>query len=267
MATRELSAYVNSTPTYIFRITDAASSGVDIASLGVMMVIKFGETNFKYRYLTSVRSRMLSITESEYWCDPSYCRNLGGGSFAVTVPLWKLQAEPSLDSSMISYQVFLYSTGVLTTPGLQAIGADGGIVITPGLVAYHNILIDEGTISLLSSTFPKLVDAEIKLIEALGADALSDFVEVFGPLSQTSPVSAPKAPASITDDFGDLLVDLLATKDLTTIDSSIVAPEVITNLLARTTKTNELSSAQFNELFGVTADAVYKYSVSKVKPV
>ena len=168
---RTLTALNRSTPTYVFKVTDAEAGGVNLEDMKIMMCIHFvalyneAETVFKryvigespdtskYTYKYDPEADLLDLTQ-EVWFDSTYCKNHGGGTFSVTVPLWMF----GLDIISATYQVFLYGdvaelgVSVSSTP-------DGENHITPGRIAHHNIMIDDGSIEITPSYFPLSVAA------------------------------------------------------------------------------------------------------------
>ena len=154
---RVLTVYERSTPTYLFNITDYNSSGVDLTGMKAMMCLKITDASSTpavcYRYVIDSFDSEFTYNEENTWADPTYCRNLGNGMFAITVPFWRYGGTVS----SIEYQVFLY--GNVTEAG-RATNIDGTL-ITGGRVRHHNILIDSGTIEVEDSLFPLTSSARV----------------------------------------------------------------------------------------------------------
>jgi len=161
MTDRELTALDKSTPTYLFRITDADGSGVDISNMKVMMCLSItclsgiykryvtqdlDTTQFSYKYDES------DPEINEVWFDETYAKNLGNGMFSVTVPLWRW----GKDIISIEYQVFIYGNRVVSRQK-SIIGDENTIV--PGRIEHHNIMLDRGTITIEETLFPLTVEA------------------------------------------------------------------------------------------------------------
>lgn len=168
---RTLTALNRSTPTYVFKVTDAEAGGVNLEDMKIMMCIRFvalykeAETVFKryvigespdtskYTYNYDPEADLLDIIQ-EVWFNSTYCKNHGGGTFSVTVPLWMF----GLDIISATYQVFLY--GDVAELGVSVSTApDGEDHIIPGRIAHHNIMIDDGSIEITPSYFPLSVAA------------------------------------------------------------------------------------------------------------
>ena len=156
---RALTAVTKSTPTYLFRITDADSSGVDVSKMSIMLVLKFmvtennEEVEDRYYVLgESAETNFFDLPEGKVWIGKNYCLSHGDGIFSVTIPFWRLAFVPT----SCAYQVFLYSTEYLSNPNSYIRGEIGSeeTTLVPGLIQLHNIMIDSGTISFEESMFP-----------------------------------------------------------------------------------------------------------------
>lgn len=167
---RTLVAQERSTPTYLFEITDAASSGVSFEGMKIMMCLLIkdtaGVTHNRY-VVDSLDLSNFAYSPAQVWYDPSYCRTVSPNVFAITVPLWKFGG--TVDT--IEYQVYLY--GNEAKAGVSY-NADG--VVAPGRIAHHNILIDSGTMELTTSMFPVTVASQAATVAA--GTALANVVEV-----------------------------------------------------------------------------------------
>ncbi len=166
---RTLTAPYKSTPTFLFNITDADSSGVDFDGMSAMMCLQFvckgaEDTVTDFRYVlpvTDIADLWPSVPAENFWMDNSYSRVYSGkSSFAITIPLWRYTVPTGYILSAINYQVFIYSNNIVNRT-VTTIDEDGNDVITPGKVLHHNIMIDDGTIELTESFFPLMYAAEM----------------------------------------------------------------------------------------------------------
>lgn len=157
---RTLTMYERSTPTYLFNITDYASSGVDLVGMKIMMCLDITDASptpvIYHRYIVDSLDNDFDYASGEVWADSTYCRNLGSGMFAVTVPLWRYGGSVA----SIEYQVFLY--GNEQTSGAST--SSGGDLISTGRILHHNILIDSGTIEIEDSLFPLTTAAKASVL-------------------------------------------------------------------------------------------------------
>ena len=158
---RDLIAKRASTPTYVYNITDAQLSGVDIDKLKIGMTIKFGtgtsaEEPTVYILPENTLDDIFDITTSTSvlaLSDPSYCTHAQKtNTFIVTVPLWRLSSSVISDAI---FQVYLFGENKYTESTVRDV--DGVPTTTMSTVRYHNIIIDEGAFTLSESLVPPLV--------------------------------------------------------------------------------------------------------------
>lgn len=166
---RVLTAKHNSTPTFLFSITDADSSGVDFTDMKAMMCLRFtsmkdAETHVDYVYVVpkiDVKALFPGVPQKLFWMDDSYSRLFSGNStFAITLPLWRYRVPTNYVLTTVDYQVFLFSNSLVHGTS-SSIKGDGTIDTNPGKIEHHNIMIDDGTIELTESFFPLMYAAEM----------------------------------------------------------------------------------------------------------
>ena len=169
---RNLEVVRRTTPTFLFQITDAASSGVSLDGMGVCMaILEDGETDgslIKRHILPATlggvpvnyfnESNEGTSTSIVPYKNNRYCQNLTNGLFSVTLPY---ALDPVTD--VVSYQVFLFRMEEMATPTRDVtVRVDNvtiGDDIIPGQYQFMSIPIDSGTITFLDSNLPLLKPA------------------------------------------------------------------------------------------------------------
>ena len=162
---RNISAKRRTTPTYIYNISDAQASGIDLERMQIGMTIVFGNGNSKFEPTVYVLAKnetndIFEVPGEDpnngivHFIDSAYCQHTtNSNSFSVTLPLWKL--HPSVISEA-TFQTFLYGS-VLRAGGGTIVDDDGVDVPMVSLVTLHNIVIDEGLFTLEESLVPPIV--------------------------------------------------------------------------------------------------------------
>lgn len=211
---RVLTAPAKSTPTFLFSITDADSSGVDFTDMKAMMCLRFTsmkdtETHVDYVYVVpniDITSLFPGISQELFWMDDSYSRLFSGNStFAITIPLWRYHTPTDYVLTTVEYQVFLFSN-LLVHGTRSAIKMDGTIDTNPGKIAHHNIMIDDGTIELTESFFPYMYAVDM-------AQNISDLYAYLTP-SEVSLVGSLDTSAWEEDDETELRSAVGITKEI-----------------------------------------------------
>ena len=214
---RVLTAPAKSTPTFLFSITDADSSGVDFTDMKAMMCLRFTsmkdtETHVDYVYVVpniNIPSLFPGISQELFWMDDSYSRLFSGNStFAITIPLWRYHTPTDYVLTTVEYQVFLFSN-LLVHGTSSTIKMDGTIDTNPGKIAHHNIMIDDGTIELTESFFPLMYAAEM-------AQDISDLYTYLTP-SEVSLVGSLDTSAWEKDDETSLGSAVGMSKEIITV--------------------------------------------------
>lgn len=167
---RTLTAQERSTPTYLFEITDAATSGVSFDGMKIMMCLLITDTSgvaYNRYIVDTLDMANFAYRLEEVWHDQSYCRTVSPSVFAVTVPLWRFGG--SIDT--IDYQVYLYGNQAMSGARYDVDG-----LVATGRVAHHNILIDSGTFELTASLFPITIASAAAAIA--NGTALENIVDV-----------------------------------------------------------------------------------------
>ncbi len=203
---RTLNIYTRTTPTYIFQITDMDSSGVDVASMKIMMCLNFSytdntvaRTTMRYVGSSAVEDHMAQfvMTEDSKWIDDSYAINKGAGVFALTIPFWRWTQWDV--TSAISYQVFLWHDVVINGGSIINPGDGSDLIVSPALIRHHNILIDEGVFEWQPSLFPLTVQGLERMLYDAGV-SISD-IESLAVLDAND----PNWGESVTEEMYDTL--------------------------------------------------------------
>jgi len=159
---RTLEVIRGTTPTFLFQITDADSSGVNIDDMGICMTIYDEITDGMFRKNTILPLNLNGTVidyfnrETDDGCDvvqyqdDLYCRNLGKGLFAVTLPY-----SLYIVSETTPYQVFLFKMEQLSIAtrdtGATVDNEKTGVDIIPARYHFMIIPIDTGNIEFIDS--------------------------------------------------------------------------------------------------------------------
>ena len=152
-----------STPTYLFQITDQDNSGISLDDMSVGMVIYDNDGTGIYRYILPAyhAGELLTAFISSagagapvivQYKNDAYSRRINETTFAITVPY-----SLNLITDECPFQVFLFS---LNRVGKESFNSEEGVVVSPSIVGYRAILIDEGTIQKKTSYLPTLDTAK-----------------------------------------------------------------------------------------------------------
>lgn len=149
---RNIQAYKRSTPTYVYNVTGADVSGIDIDTLAIGMTIKW--TTFTAYILPRLDTNsMFNIVESatvKAYQSDTYCRHESGtNTFIITLPLWRL---PTTLTGEAVYQIFLFSKSQYSK-----VVTDGATLLVPATIQATNVVIDNGGFELLDSYVPPII--------------------------------------------------------------------------------------------------------------
>ena len=171
---RNIVAYKRSTPTYVYNVTGADVSGIDIDTLAIGMTIKW--TNFTVYILPLLNvNSMFNIVESatvKTYQSNTYCRHEDRtNTFIITLPLWRL---PTTLTGEATYQIFLFND-----TQYSEIVTSGKALITPATIQATNVVIDNGGFELLDSYVPPIIGEAPAGVDPSGAPAGRPEIRVF----------------------------------------------------------------------------------------
>lgn len=142
------------TPTYVYNITDSSGSGINLDDYSIGVGIYYEDLvggNYKYILPANTQAGELTSFYSEnpssetFYRDNRYCRNLGNGKFAVTLPF----AINFIGETQ--YQVFLFKYELGW--GMAKIT---GVETRDEQRKYDAIVIDRGTMTFIDDYMPNL---------------------------------------------------------------------------------------------------------------
>ena len=159
---RTLEVIRGTTPTFLFQITDADSSGVNIDDMGICMTIYDEIVDGVFTKNTIVPLNLNGSIVDYFnreadngnvvtqYQDDLYCRNLGNGLFAITLPYSLL-----ITGETVPYQVFLFKMEQLSIAtrdtGAAVDNEKTGVDIIPARYHFMIIPIDTGNIEFIDS--------------------------------------------------------------------------------------------------------------------
>lgn len=150
---RNITAFRRSTPTYVYNISGADLTNINLDDLGIGMTISWDNYTAHFLPLRSPYD-MFDITPSEtvaLFEHPAYAtHDSGTNSFSLNIPLWRL---PSTLEDEGRYQIYLFRLRPFAAINYQPPDGSG----TPGVMHATNIVIDHGGFNLIDSLVPAII--------------------------------------------------------------------------------------------------------------
>ena len=153
---RNITAYRRSTPTYVYNISGADVSGIDLDTMSIGMTIKWDDYTVyilpesgTYNMFGIVESATVKVLRSPYYSS----HDLNTNSFKLSLPLWKL---PSSLGDEATYQIFLFRSTPFSTVRYN----EETETLTLGTMPATNIVIDAGAFMFIDSLVPPIVGQE-----------------------------------------------------------------------------------------------------------
>jgi hypothetical protein len=159
---RNLMIFSHTTPTYRYNITDYEEIlQSDFTKYGIGMSIYDEATNKSVLILPSsigsTNVSYFSYTNCDVYQENSYCKNLGNGSFQVTIPRLVGLVPPG----SYNFAMFIFKYNLLTpTNTILLNGVIDDPIIQDGVTEYSMIVIDYGSLEIVDAHIPILTDTE-----------------------------------------------------------------------------------------------------------
>ena len=150
---RNIKEFAQTTPTYVYNISDAVTAGLELDKMAIGMAIVFGTATDQIYYIFGERPTIMDLSDGTALIEAYYATHIDKtNTFVLNVPLWRIASKNVGESGQ--YQIFLYQKELYSVGTTKEDGTGN-----PDRIPPRNVVIDYGAFTLLDRLAPEILGA------------------------------------------------------------------------------------------------------------